>query len=204
MMTFEQFMALQNQMKEAQDDDTPYLAVTNDEELHVIGDPNMTEVKSADYTVYFLFPDTKQFRDRAKLNGYQETKEIDGEPIQAPLPKGYFLCKAEYNNVYISPRNVGNAVTAFALVERFYYDVTEDGDVKELTYDEMQEVFYAMNHEIGDATYEIVSAVLRIPLVEQEWMLPLNVMKNAVKIVANNPDIANGSDLFFGSSPNAE
>ena len=61
-----------------------------------------------------------------------------------------------------------------------------------------------MNHEIGDATYEVVSAVLRIPLIEQEWMLPLNVMKNAVKIVANNPDIANGSDLFFGSSPNAE
>lgn len=200
LMTYEQFMALQNQMKEAQKDDTPYLAVDNEEELHVIGDPNKTEVKSADYTVYFIFPDNKLFRGRAKAEGYIETDEIDGEKIQTAVPEGYFLCKAEMGGVHISPRNIGNAMNALVLVEQFFYDVTEDGDVKNLSYDEARSVFNAMTHEISDATYEVVSAVLRIPAIEQEWMLPLNVMGNAVKIVANNPEVANASDLFFGLS----
>ena len=200
MMTFDQFMALRKKMEDAQADETPYLAVTPDDEIHVIGNPNKTEHKSADYTVYFIFPDNELFRKRANANGYIETNEMNGEPIKSRVPNGYFLCKAEFSNVFISPRNIGSAVTAFTLVERFFYDVTEDGDVKDLTYEQTMQVFNAMNHEIGDATYEIVSAVLEIPQYDQKWMLPINVMENAVKIVANNPDVVNGADLFFGLS----
>ena len=204
MMTFDQFMALRKQMEEAQTDETPYLAVTPDDELHVIGNPNKTEHKSADYTVYFIFPDTELFRKRAKASGYTETNEMNGEPLKSKVPSGYFLCKGEYNGVFISPRNIGNVVTAFTLVERFFYDVTDDGDVKDLSYEQAMQVFNSMNHEVSDATYEIVSAVLGIPIYDVEWMLPINVMENAVRIVAQNPDVVNGADLFFGLSSNSE
>lgn len=201
MMTLEQFLELQKSMKEAQNDDTPYLAVTDDEELHVIGDPNKTEARTADYTVYFLFPDTKAYRDRSQAVGDVETNEIDGAPLQAELPKGYFLVRRDYKNVLISPRNVGKVITAFAMVERFYYDITDDGEIRDLSYDELFSVFEAMNHDIGDATYEVVSAVLKIPTEEAEYMLPINVCDNAIKMVSNQPDVVNGADLFFGSSP---
>ena len=204
MISFEQFMELKKQFEEAQNDDTPHLAVTPDEELHVIGDPNKTEVKTADYTVYFLFPDTKEFRNRALASGYVETDKINGDTIKSEVPKGYFLCKAEFNNVFISPRNVGSAVTAMAMVEQFYYEVTDEGDLKDLSFEQTVQVFQAMNHEIGDATYEVVAAVLRIPEAEVEWMLPMNTVENAIKIVVNNPDIANGADLFFGLSSSKE
>lgn len=201
MMTFEQFLELQKSMKEAEKDDTPYLAVTNDDELHVIGDPNKTEVKTADYTVYFLFPDTKQYRDRSQAAGDVETDEIDGVPLQAELPKGYFLVRREYKNILISPRNVGKVIEAFAVVERFYYNVTDDGGIKDLSYDELYSVFNAMNNEVGDATYDVVSAVLRMPAAESEYMLPINVCDNAIKMVINQPDLVNCADLFFGLSP---
>ncbi len=93
---------------------------------------------------------------------------------------------------------MGNAITAMALIEQFIYEVTEDGEVKELDDEKAKSVLYTMNHEISDATYELVGAVLRIPPDEIEWMLPLNVFENAVKIVMNNPSVVNESDLFFG------
>lgn len=202
---FQKFQELGEEMKEAQTDDTPYLAVDSDtDELHIIGDPNKTEIKSADYTVYFLFPDTKQFRERVKNSDAHETDEINGRPIEGEIPHGYFLARRDFNGVYITPRRVGNALTAFAMVEGFYYDVTEDGELRDLSYEEALAVFQNASKEMFDATYDVVSAVLNIPVIEQEYMLPINVIENAIKIVGNNPDVVNAADLFFGSMPSEE
>ena len=202
MMTLEDFLKMQEAMKGAQEDDTPYLAVADDE-LHVIGDPNETEVKTADYSVYFLFPDTRDFRYRSRMAGDIETDEINGEKLNDDVPNGFFLVRRDYNNVFVAPRRVGNVISAFAVVLQFYYDITDNGEVKDLSYEQMKEVLNVMNNEISDATYEVVASVLRIPDSEKDFMLPVNVYSNAVKIVLNNPDIVNASDLFFGLSPNS-
>lgn len=206
MMTFEQFQEFQkfqelkDKMKDSQNDNTPYLAVTSDDELHVIGDPNETEIVPADYTVYFLFPDNQKYRERVARTGAVETDEINGRKIEGEIPNGQFLAKRTYKDVHITPRRVGSVVSAFVTVEQFFYDVSEDGEIRDMSYEESIEVFRMLNQEILDAVYDVVSAVLKIPKDEQEMILPINALEVATKMVIQNPDVVNNADLFFGLS----
>lgn len=190
MITMEQFETLKGAMDEAQNDDTPYIG-TMDNQLHVFGDPNKTEIKSADYTVLFAFPDTKEWRKRIEINGDKILREIPG----------YVMAERTYKNVYLSPKNIGNAMTSLVMLEQFLNDITEDGEIRPLSLQEMQSVMLNMNGEMSDVTYDLVAAVLRIPEIEKEWMLPTSVFTNAVAFVLNNPSTVNEADLFFGLSP---
>lgn len=206
MMTFEQFQEFQkfqelkDKMKDSQNDNTPYLAVTSDDELHVIGDPNETEIVPADYTVYFLFPDNQKYREKVARTGAVETDEINGRKIEGEIPSGQFLAKRTYKDIHITPRRVGSVVSAFVTVEQFFYDVSEDGEIRDMSYEESIEVFRMLNQEILDAVYDVVSAVLKIPKDEQEMILPINALEVATKMVIQNPDVVNNADLFFGLS----
>ena len=191
MLQVEQLDDLKQAIKEAEQDDTPYIGI-KDDEIHVLGNPNKTEIKAADYVVHFAFPNTEEWRRRAEANG--------DEIGQTTEDKRYFLCKRRYKNVYISPRRMGGLVSALAQIESFSYKITDNGEVKELSYDEMVSMATVMNGELSDATYDVVATVLRIPYEEMEWMLPVNTIENAVKIAKNNPSAVNEADLFFGSS----
>lgn len=188
MMTMDQLEELKRAMKEAEKDDTPYIGI-KDDEIHVLGDPNKTEVKSADYMVHFAFPNTKEWRARAEANGDEigpETK--DGK---------FFFCKRAYNNIYLTPRRITAVVSALAKIEAFLFKIMENGEIKELTYEEAQSLLISMNGELSDATYEVVATVLRIPFEEVDFMLPLNTVGNAVLIAKNNPSAVNEADVFF-------
>lgn len=188
MITMDEFNDMRNAVEEAQTDDTPFIN-TADDGLHVFGDPNKTEVKSADYMVRFAFPDTPKWRSRVKQSEDRLTdKQVDG----------YICVIRRFKDARISPRNMGNAITAMAMIEQFLYEITEDGEVKNLSDEDAKSVLYTMNHEISDATYELVGAVLRIAPDEIEWMLPLDVFSTAIQIVKNNPSVVNETDLFFG------
>ena len=189
MVNIEQLGELKGAIEKAREDDTPYIGI-KDDELHILGDPNKTEVKSADYVVHFAFPNTEEWRNRAKSMGDEIGKSTeDGR---------YFLAKRTYKNVYLSPRRMGAVVATLAQIESFLYKITENGEIKELNNDEMMAIMTVMNGELSDATYELVATVLRIPYEEMEWMLPLNTVENAVKIALNNPSAVNEADLFFG------
>lgn len=190
MISIDQLDDLKQAIKEAENDDTPYIGI-KDDELHVLGNPNKTEVQPADYMVRFAFPNTAEWRARAEANGDEIGKETaDGR---------YFLCNRKYKNVYLTPRRIGAVVATLAQVESFLFKITEDGEIKEMNYEEMQSLLTVMNGELSDATYELVATVLRIPYEEMEWMLPLNTIENAVKIAVNNPSAVNEADLFFAS-----
>lgn len=191
MLQVEQLDDLKQAIKEAEQDDTPYIGI-KDDEIHVLGNPNKTEIEAADYVVHFAFPNTEEWRRRAEANG--------DEIGQTTEDNRYFLCKRRYKNVYISPRRMGGLVSALAQIESFIYKITDNGEVKELSYDEMMSMATVMNGELSDATYDVVATVLRIPYEEMEWMLPINAIENAVKIAKNNPSAVNEADLFFGSS----
>lgn len=193
MITLDQLDELKQAIKEAEKDDTPYIGI-KDEELHVLGNPNKTEIKPADYVVHFAFPNTEEWRAKAQNNGDEIGKTTeDGR---------YFLCKRTYKNVYLTPRRMGAVVSTLAQIESFLYRITENGEIKELNYEETQALLTVMNGELSDATYELVATVLRIPYEEMEWMLPLNTIENAVKIAYNNPSAVNEADLFFESPLN--
>lgn len=187
-ISVDQLGELKQAIEDAREDDTPYIGI-KDDELHVLGDPNKTEVKPADYVVRFAFPNTEEWKSRAEMNGDEigQTTE-DGR---------YFLASRKYKNVYLAPRRMSAAVTTLSQIEAFLYRIMEDGDIKDLSYEELQSMLQVMSGELSDATYELVATVLRIPYEEVEWMLPLNTMENAVKIVKNNPSAVNEADLFF-------
>ena len=189
MISIDQLGELKGVIEKAREDDTPYIGI-KDDELHILGDPNKTEVKAADYVVHFAFPNTEEWRNRAEGLGDKIGKTTDDGR--------YFLATREYKNVYLSPRRMGAVVTTLAQVESFLYKIMDNGEIKDLSYDEMVSLATVMNGELSDATYELVATVLRIPYEEMEWMLPLNTIENAVKIAVNNPSAVNEADLFFG------
>lgn len=190
MISIDQLGELKGAVEKAREDDTPYIGI-KDDELHILGDPNKTEVKAADYVVHFAFPNTDEWRARATSMGDEIGKTTDDGR--------YFLATRHYKNVYLSPRRMGAVVATLAQIESFLYKITDNGEIKELSYDEMVSLATVMNGELSDATYELVATVLRIPYEEMEWMLPLNTIENAVKIAVNNPSAVNEADLFFGS-----
>lgn len=191
MVSIEQLGELKNAVEKAREDDTPYIGI-KDDELHILGDPNKTEITSADYVVHFAFPNTDEWRARAEANGDEIGKTTDDGR--------YFLSKRTFKNVYLSPRRMGAVVSTLAQIESFLYKITDNGEIKEMNYEEMVSMMSVMNGELSDVTYELVATVLRIPYEEMEWMLPLNTIENAVQIAINNPSAVNEADLFFGST----
>lgn len=189
MISIDQLGELKGAIEKAREDDTPYIGI-KDDELHILGDPNKTEVKAADYVVHFAFPNTEEWKNKAKTHGDKIGKITDDGR--------YFLATRSFKNVYLTPRRMGAAVSALAQIESFLYKIMENGEIKELSYDEMLSLMTVMNGELSDATYDLVATVLRIPYEEMEWMLPLNTVENAVKIALNNPSAVNEADLFFG------
>ena len=76
MISIDQLSELKGAVEKAREDDTPYIGI-KDDELHILGDPNKTEVKAADYVVHFAFPNTEEWRARAKNKG----DEIDRKSV---------------------------------------------------------------------------------------------------------------------------
>ena len=181
---------LKTAIQEARNDDTPYIGI-KDDEIHILGDPNKTEIQAADYVVRFAFPNTEEWKARSMSMG----DEIGGTTDDGR----YFFATRRFKDVYLSPRRMGAVVTTIAQVESFLYKILDNGEIKEMSYDEMVAMMTVMNGELSDATYELVATVLRIPYEEMEWMLPLNTIMNAVQIAKNNPAAVNEADLFFGS-----
>ncbi|MEE0896076.1 MAG: hypothetical protein U0L88_00395 [Acutalibacteraceae bacterium] len=188
MIKAEQLEGLKTAIEDARNDDTPYIGI-KDDELHILGDPNKTEIQAADYVVRFAFPNTPEWRARAEANG----DKITG----TSKDKQFLMVERNFKNVYLSPRRMGAVVSTLAQIESFLYQVTENGELKELSRAEMMDLARVMNGELSDATYDVVATVLRIPYDEMEWMLPLNTMENVVKIAKNNPSAINEADLFF-------
>ena len=189
MITMEQFEAINNAKAKAQTDDTPYIGIMDDT-VNVNGNANKTEIKPADYEVLFAFPDTAFFRKRIDAVGDEIVKEQGG----------FIIVRRVYRGVYLTPRKMSDAVTAGAVIESFLNKITEDGEVKAMSYDELKGVIVDNFTELKDSAYDLVASVMRISEEEAEWMLPINAVENAIHIAVNNPALVNESNFFFEPS----
>lgn len=185
MITMEQFEAINNAKVKAQTDDTPYIGMV-DGQVNINGDPNKTEIKPADYEVLFAFPDNELFRKRCDVVGDEIIKE----------EQGFIIVRRVYKGVYLTPRKMSDAVTAGAVIESFLNKVTENGEVKALSYDELKDVIVDNFTEMKDSAYDLVASVLRIHPDEAEWMLPMQTVNVAIQIAMNNPALENESNFF--------
>lgn len=181
----EQFEAINEAKVKAQTDDTPYIGMV-DGTVNINGDPNKTEIKPADYEVLFAFPDTDMFRKRCDITGDEIIKR----------EQGFIIVRRIYKNVYLTPRKMSDAVTAGAVIESFLNKITEDGEVKALSYDELKDVIVDNFTEMKDSAYDLVASVLRIHPEEAEWMLPMQTVNVAIQIAMNNPALENESNFF--------
>ena len=185
MISLEQFEAINEAKVKASTDDTPYIGMV-DGKVNINGDPNKTEIKPADYEVLFAFPDTELFRKRCDVTGDEIIKR----------EQGFIIVRRVYKNVYLTPRKMSDAVTAGAVIESFLNKVTENGEVKALSYDELKDVIVDNFTEMKDSAYDLVSSVLRIHPEEAEWMLPMQTVTVAIQIAMNNPALENESNFF--------
>lgn len=185
MITMEQFEAINDAKVKAQTDETPYIGMV-DGTVNINGNPNKTEIKPADYEVLFAFPNTEFFKKRIDAVGDEVVKEEGG----------YIIVRRVYKNVYLTPRKMSDAVTAGAVIESFLNKVTEDGEVKALSYDELKGVIVDNFTEMKDSAYDLVASVLRIHPEEAEWMLPMQTVNVAIQIAMNNPALENESNFF--------
>lgn len=197
MMTREQFEQLEAVRHNAQADDTPYLG-TVDGTINVNGDPNKTEVKPADYTVYFIFPDNTTFRNRVEVMGDKIVKS-----------QGGWLCvERTYKGVYLTPRRMADAVTAGAVIMQYLTKVTDNGEIIPLSYEEQLDVMRNDYRDIRETALELVAVVLGIDKAEQEFLAPVDTVRVAFEIANNAPNMVNEADFFteplFGRVGKAE
>lgn len=185
MITMEQFEQLNDVRANAQADDTPYIGVM-DGGVNINGNPNKTEIKPADYTVYFCFPDTKDFRRRIEMTGDKIVEEKGG----------WLLVERVYKNVWLTPRRVSDAVTAGAVIWQYLNKVTEDGEIRPLTYEEQLVVMKENYKDLKETALELVATVLGIDKVEQEFLAPVDTVRVAFEIAMNTPSMVNESDFF--------
>ena len=185
MITMEQFEAINEAKVKAQTDDTPYIGMV-DGTVNINGNPNKTEIKPADYEVLFAFPDNALFRKRCDVTGDEIIKE----------EQGFIIVRRVYKGVYLTPRKMSDAVTAGAVIESFLNKISENGEVKALSYDELKDVIVDNFTEMKDSAYDLVASVLRIHPDEAEWMLPMQTVNVAIQIAMNNPALENESNFF--------
>lgn len=193
MISFEEFQALQDAKTKAQNDDTPYIGL-KDGTINVNGDPNKTEIKPADYTVHFYFPDTEQFKRRVQSVG-DKILYTKG---------GYMYVERTYKGVYITPRRMSDAVTAGAVIESFLNEITEDGQIKALSYEQLTDVLRGNYADFKETAYDLVATVLNISEAEAEWLDPTETLTVAIAIAMNNPALMNESDFFTPPSLRAD
>ena len=184
-LTQNDLVKIQEKIKEAEADNTPFLVVDGDGGLNVVGDVNKTEPKYYDYTVRFRLP--IQYKDL--LPGAEEA--FGGK---------YCVADVEYKNITISARKDLKIVAALVDMAPFLREILPDGEARDRDKDELAKIVNnAMtNDAVVDAMYNFVAAMLNVDPMLKDMMLYSSVFSNVLKMMTDFPEILNESDFFTG------
>lgn len=184
-LTENDLKAIQEKIKKAEADTTPFVVVDGNGDMSVVGDVNKTQTKQYDYTVKFRIP--SQYKDM--LPG---ATEIAGGK--------YYVAEVEYKNVMISARKDLEIVAAIIELYPFLRDVLPSGDTKDRSPEELKQIIsnYITKKPIVDAMYHLVSAVVGVDDSLADMMLYSSVFDNVIKIIEDFPEIFNETDFFTG------
>lgn len=180
MITMEEFEKMKEAMEKAEKDETPYMAVAN-EEMHVLGDPNKTETKKGEYKIRFAFPKKWEVKDEV-------IKETDN----------FKVVERTYHDVMISARLHPSVISSFVRIQSFFSMIEDDGSIREPSEDEVKMLLEELNDEMTETIYNAVGAVLKLSPEEKDCMLITSVMTTVIQIINDFPEIINEADLFFG------
>lgn len=182
MITQNDFLKMQNARKRAEEDDTPFLVMDGDK-MKIPGDANKTQVKKHDYTIGFAFPAT--WKDRF------DPKDIVKEVGQ------YIVVDIEYKDVFLNPRLQMTAISALVELEPFFNKVYDNGEVKDLTVDEVRDVLRYLDDDMTKALYHAVAVILGVDKSIEEYMLISDVIATSIMITEDFPEAINEANVFF-------
>lgn len=182
-LSLEEFMAIKDSMDKAEEDTTPYAAVSEGQ-IHIVGDPNKTEVKKEDFVIQFAYPNTEFWR-----------KQIDEKEIFNETPN-YIGVEKHFKDVWVSPRLQTAIMTAFVELYAFFTTTMENGEVRDMTLDEIKIALRELNQEMVEAMCHAVGTILKIPPREEDFMLTTSTAVCLIKIVEAFPEVINGMDFF--------
>lgn len=185
MITQNDYLKLQRARAYAEEDTTPFAVVTNDE-IHVVGDANKTEKKTHDYIMGFYFPSEM----KAKFKKEDIVREDDT----------HFLVEMEFKDVSITPRNHVQAITALMELEPFFNKILDNGDVVDLSMEEIRELLRYMNDDMVEALYEAVASVIGVDKSIRKYMALPDVIFTAAMLTADFPEAINEANQLFAFS----
>lgn len=174
-MTEEQYLGIKAALDKAEETVIPF-PVVNDDELAVVGDANRTELRRFEYEITFEKP------------VYDEEGTLTGD---------FDIQKKKYENVFVKPRMNGRIVKLLASMLPYFYKVDEKGNQVEYTQLEMIQIFGRLEESILDRMYELVAAILDIPMSDIDYMTSTSVLNTIMKFIEDNPNTAREAQLFF-------
>ena len=174
-MTEEQYLGIKAALDKAEETVIPF-PVINDDELAVVGDANRTELRRFEYEITFEKPI------------YDEDGTLTGD---------FDIQKKKYENVFVKPRMNGRIVKLLASMLPYFYKVDENGNQVEYTQLEMIQIFGRLEESILDRMYELVAAILDIPVSDIDYMTSTSVLNTIMKFIEDNPNTAREAQLFF-------
>ena len=173
-MTKEQYDGIADAFDQAEESVVPFPVVTEDE-ISVVGDANLTEIKKSDFRITFYVPEKKE----DGTFSYAKTEKV-------------------FKDVHIRPRDSVEIESAAAMIRPYFVKLTEAGGVEKLSDPEKLEILRKFDREIMDHVYDLVSLVLRVDPALKDYMHPGDVMDACVKILLEYQDMVNAADGFFG------
>lgn len=180
-MTPGELLSINDKLKKINEDDTPF-PVVKDEEVAVVGNANKTEVKKNDYTIKFRVP----------ISAFSE------KPTNATVVGPHYVFSVDFPDVAITPRSDLIIVDAIMKIAPFFKKLKENGNVEDLTDEEMLSVFAYAGEEVHLAIYNLVATFLQVGDEIGPYMLPFSVIGALNQIIDNHPEVFNEADAFFG------
>ena len=119
--------------------------------------------------------------------------------------ENYLRIQKEYKNVFVPARRATDVLEAFTRLQTFLNKVTkldDDGnlEITVRTDEEILEVMASLNNEVEDAIYRAVGTFFNLNDYDTDCILLPSAIFNVINIAINNPEIMNGSEVFFGLS----
>lgn len=189
-MTYEKFMAMKQAMDNAENDTTPF-AVVDDNEVKVVGDANKTETKKRDYVLKMAYPAAAEWREYVK--NLKNAKVFNETP-------NYLGVERTFSNVWVPPAVHTAVQSTFLDLYKLFYIITEDGQIRDMTNDEVMQALSILNQEMCEAMYHAVATILKINVDEEQFMLASPTAQVVVKMIDDFPEIINGVDFFTDES----
>lgn len=182
MITQKDYMKLAEARKKAEEDTTPFAVVANDE-IHVVGDANKTEPKKHDYVIGFNFPKKWAERFEEKDIVFRGAETITVEMV--------------YPNVTITPRDHIDVITALVELEPFFSKILDNGEVKELDFEDIRDILRYMNKEMRDALFHAVATILKVDESIEAYMDIFDVIMVSARLMVDFPEAINEANQLF-------